>query len=583
MAKPHAKVDAVIIGVGWVGGIIAHELTKAGLKVVGLERGTKRGVANFQRDHDELAYAIRYELFQDTSRETWTLRHNLREPALPIRQLGSFLPGTGLGGAGVHWNGQTWRFHPRDFTIRTSTIDRYGAGMIPAGMTIQDWGVTYDQLEPYYDKFEKMAGIAGKAGNLKGKLIPGGNVFEGARSSEFPVRPQPDSHPGSLLRKAALELGYHPFPAPSANLPVAYKNPDGVSRGPCTYCGFCERFGCEVGAKADPTVTVIPLALKTGRFELRMRANAFQITNDGKTAKSVLYYDAHGAIQEQPADIVIVASYVFNNARLLLMSKLGTPYDPVSGAGVVGKNYAYQTGGAGATGYFKEKKFRRYMGSGALGTALDDLNADNFDHSGLGFIGGGSVSTGASGARPIQSLSVPPGTPAFGRDWKIAVKQNYDRVMSVGFQGESPAYQTHFVDLDPTYRDSYGNPLLRITFDWEVNERKMVAYAGSKLLEIMRAVGPDTIAGGPGSLPAHYDVTPYQSTHNTGGVIMGSDPASSAVNSYLQMWDADNVFVVGACNFPQNAGFNPTGTVGALSYRAAEGILKYHKTGAPLV
>jgi gluconate 2-dehydrogenase alpha chain len=583
MAKPHAKVDAVIIGVGWVGGIIAHELTKAGLKVVGLERGTKRGVANFQRDHDELAYAIRYELFQDTSRETWTLRHNLREPALPIRQLGSFLPGTGLGGAGVHWNGQTWRFHPRDFTIRTSTIDRYGAGMIPAGMTIQDWGVTYDQLEPYYDKFEKMAGIAGKAGNLKGKLIPGGNVFEGARSSEFPVRPQPDSHPGSLLRKAALELGYHPFPAPSANLPVAYKNPDGVSRGPCTYCGFCERFGCEVGAKADPTVTVIPLALKTGRFELRMRANAFQITNDGKTAKSVLYYDAHGAIQEQPADIVIVASYVFNNARLLLMSKLGTPYDPVSGAGVVGKNYAYQTGGAGATGYFKEKKFRRYMGSGALGTALDDLNADNFDHSGLGFIGGGSVSTGASGARPIQSLSVPPGTPAFGRDWKIAVKQNYDRVMSVGFQGESPAYQTHFVDLDPTYRDSYGNPLLRITFDWEVNERKMVAYAGSKLLEIMRAVGPDTIAGGPGSLPAHYDVTPYQSTHNTGGVIMGSDPASSAVNSYLQMWDADNVFVVGACNFPQNAGFNPTGTVGALSYRAAEGILKYHKTGGSLV
>ena len=150
MANPHPKVDAVIIGVGWVGGIIASELTKAGLKVVGLERGTKRGTADFQDDHDELAYAIRYQLFQDTSKETWTLRHNLRETALPIRQLGSFLPGTGLGGAGVHWNGQTWRFHPRDFTIRTSTIDRYGAAMIPTNMTIQDWGVTYDDLEPYY-------------------------------------------------------------------------------------------------------------------------------------------------------------------------------------------------------------------------------------------------------------------------------------------------------------------------------------------------------------------------------------------------------------------------------------------------
>jgi gluconate 2-dehydrogenase alpha chain len=583
MAKPHAKVDAVIIGVGWVGGIIASELTKAGLKVVGLERGTKRGVADFQDDHDELAYAIRYQLFQDTSKETWTLRHNLRETALPIRQLGSFLPGTGLGGAGVHWNGQTWRFHPRDFTIRSSTINRYGAAMIPDGMTIQDWGVTYDEMEPYYQTFEAMAGIAGKAGNLNGKIIPGGNVFEGSRSKEFPVRPQPDSHAGALLRKAATELGYHPFPAPSANLPVTYKNPDGVARGPCTYCGFCERFGCEVGAKADPTVTVIPLALKTGKFDLRMRCNAFQIKNDGTKAQSVLYYDSQGAIQEQPADIIIVASYVFNNARLLLMSKLGKPYDPVSGTGAIGKNYAYQVGGAGATGYFKEKKFRRYMGSGALGTAMDDFNADNFDHSGLGFIGGGSVSSGASGARPIQSLAVPPGTPTFGRDWKIAVKQNYDRVMGIGFQGESPSYQSHYVDLDPTYRDNYGNPLLRITFDWEVNERKMVAYAGTKLLAIMQAVGPDIIAGGPGSLPAHYDVTPYQSTHNTGGVIMGADPASSAVNSYMQMWDAPNVFVVGACNFPQNAGFNPTGTVGALSYRAAEGILKYHKTGAALV
>jgi gluconate 2-dehydrogenase alpha chain len=577
------KVDAVIIGVGWVGGIIASELTKAGLKVVGLERGTTRGVADFQEDHDELAYAIRYELFQNTSRETWSLRHNLRETALPIRQLGSFLPGVGLGGAGVHWNGQTWRFHPRDFTIKTSTIDRYGASMIPAGMTIQDWGVTYDDMEPYYDTFEKMAGIAGKAGNLKGTLVPGGNVFEGPRSSEFPVKPQPDSHAGSLFRTAALELGYHPFPGPSANLPVAYKNPEGTERGPCTYCGFCERFGCEVGAKADPTVLVIPQALKTGKFEIRFRANAFQIANDGKTAKSVLYYDAHGAIQEQPADIIIVASYVFNNARLLMMSKLGTQYDPVTGTGQVGRNYAYQTGGGGAAGYFKTKKFRRFMGSGALQTSLDDLNADNFDHSGLGFIGGGVVSSGASGARPIQSLSVPPGTPAFGRDWKVAVQQYYDRTISVGFQGESPAYQNHYLDLDPNYRDSYGNPLVRITFDWETNERKMVAYAGTKLLAIMQAIAPDIISGGPGSLPAHYDVAPYQSTHNTGGVIMGADPATSAVNSYLQMWNAPNVFVVGACNFPQNAGFNPTGTVGALSYRAAEGILKYHKTGAALV
>src|SRR6185312_3647748 len=244
--------------------------------------------------------AIRNELFQNTANETWSLRHNLGETALPMRQLGSFLPGTGLGGAGVHWNGQTWRFHPRDFTIHTSTVDRYGASFIPSDMSIQDWGITYDQLEPYYDKFEYMAGIAGKAGNLKGQQIAGGNVFEGPRSREFPVKAPPDTQIGALFRSATNELGYHPFFAPTANLPVAYTNPDGIGRGACTYCGFCERFGCEVGAKADPTVTVFPVAHKTGKLKIIEHANAFGIKNDGKSAQSVLYYDALGRIQEQP-------------------------------------------------------------------------------------------------------------------------------------------------------------------------------------------------------------------------------------------------------------------------------------------
>jgi gluconate 2-dehydrogenase alpha chain len=595
------KVDVVIVGVGWVGGIIAAELTKAGLTVVGLERGhihTRSPQDWDDQKHDELRYAIRNELFQNVANETWTLRHNLNDTALPFRQLGSFLPGTGIGGAGVHWNGQTWRFHPRDFTIRTSTIERYGASAIPAGMTIQDWGVTYDELEPYYDKFEYMAGIAGKAGNIKGRLIPGGNIFEGPRSREYPVRAQPETETGAMFRQATESLGYHPFPGPSANLPVAYKNPDGIARGACTYCGFCERFGCEWGAKADPVVTVIPVAQKTGKFKIIDHATAFEIRNDGHNAQSVLYYDSAGAVQEQPADIVVLGAYVFNNVRLLLMSQLGKPYDPVSNTGAVGKNYCYQTGGGGASAWFSEKKFKRYMGSGALSVAIDDYNADNFDHSGLGFLGGGSITIGSSGARPIQSLSVPPGTPPYGRDWKAAIRKYYNSVISVGFQGESPAYQTHFLDLDPNYRDRFGNPLLRITFDWEPNERKMVAFAGLRTLEIMKAIAPDgvvggagpisptaptIISGGAGSLPAHYDTAPYQSTHNTGGAIIGADPATSVVNNYLQMWDAPNVFVVGACNFPQNAGFNPTGTVGALAYRAAEGILKYRKTGAELV
>jgi gluconate 2-dehydrogenase alpha chain len=578
---PLPEVDVVIVGVGWVGGILAAELTKAGLKVVGLERGGPRGTQDFQHDHDEIRYALRYELMQNTAVETWTLRHNLRETALPFRELGSFLPGTGLGGAGVHWNGQTWRFHPRDFTIRSSTVERYGAAAIPADSTIQDWGITYDQLEPYYDKFEYMAGISGKAGNIRGQKQDGGNPFEGPRQREYPVPPMQVAHATAVFRDAAAKLGYHPFPGPSANLPVAYTNPDGVARGACTYCGFCERFGCEAGAKADPVVTVLPVALKTGRFELRTGANVFQIRHDGRQAASVLYYDAQGRVQEQPAHIVVLGAYTFNNVRLLLLSKMGRPYDPNTGAGVVGKNYCYQTGGASATGFFAKVSFNRFMGAGANSFVIDDFNADNFDHSGLGFIGGASISCGATGARPIQSLPVPPGTPTWGKAWKAAIRQWYDNVISVGMQGENIAYRTHYLDLDPNYRDAFGNPLLRITFDWEDNERKMVAYLGPKIAEIVKATGADIVASSAG-LPPHYDTVAYQSTHNTGGAIMGSDPGTSVVNNYLQMWDFPNVWVVGASAFPQNAGFNPTGTVGALSYRAAEGILKYVKSPGPL-
>src|SRR5436190_2118007 len=161
--------------------------------------------------------------------------------------------------------------------------------------------------------------------------------------------PAPAPAIGAIFRKATTELGYHPFYAPTANLPKTYKNPDGVERGACTYCGFCERFSCEVGAKADPTITVIPVAKKTGKFKIIDYANAFAIRNDGKNAQSVLYYDSMGRVQEQPADVIVLGAYVFNNVRLLLVSKLGKPYDPVTNTGAVGKNYAYQTGGGGAT------------------------------------------------------------------------------------------------------------------------------------------------------------------------------------------------------------------------------------------
>lgn len=577
MHKRLPKVDAVCVGVGWTGGIIAAEMAKAGMRVVGLERGGARGEENWSDDHDELEYAVRGALFQDPAVETWTLRHNLRERALPMRRLGAWLPGIGVGGAGVHWNGQTWRFHPSDFRYHSHVVERYGSDAMPEDMRVRDWGITYEELEPYFDRFEYMAGISGRAGRLNGGVQEGGNPFEGDRSRDYPTKPMQESIAGGIFRKAAEELGHHPFPVPSANLSEPYVNPDGVARNHCLYCGFCERFGCEVGAKADPTVTVIPEALRTGNFELRTHAWAFKIVHDGKQAKSVLYRDAGGRVVEQPADVIVLTSFMLNNVRLLLLSKLGTPYDPQTERGSVGRNFAYQTGGAGAQGFFDDVDFNPFMGSGANGVAIDEFNADNFDHSGLGFLGGASITCSSTGSRPIQGLQVPPDTPAWGARWKKAIRKYYRRQMSIGAQAESPAYRQHFCDLDPTYRDAFGDPLMRISFDWQPNERKMVAFLGKRVHEIMKATKATMAVGGPGSLPPHFDTVPYQSTHVTGGAIMGAEPGESVVNSYLQMWEAPNVFVVGASAFPQNAGFNPTGTVGALAYRAADGIVNHYR------
>jgi gluconate 2-dehydrogenase alpha chain len=234
VAKKLPPVDVVLVGFGWTGAIMGNELTDAGLNVVALERGSWRDTSTdfaVTFAQDELRYYYRHALFEEPARETLTFRNNAGQTALPMRKLGSFLPGTGVGGAGIHWNGMTFRFLPSDFQARSHNIERYGAGVMSDTMTVQDWGVSYDELEPYYDKFEYLCGISGKAGNIKGQKIDGGNPFEGARTRDYPNPPLEQVYGPTLFAQAAKELGYHPFPGPAANMSRAYTNPLGIDAG----------------------------------------------------------------------------------------------------------------------------------------------------------------------------------------------------------------------------------------------------------------------------------------------------------------------------------------------------------------
>ncbi|GKQ50389.1 GMC family oxidoreductase [Bradyrhizobium sp. Ce-3] len=585
MARRLPRKDVVIVGLGWTGSIVAYELARLGLDVVALERGPWRDTAsdfNIGTAPDELRYAVRHDIFLRPKQETLTMRNDPSQTALPIRKWGSFLPGNGVGGAGLHWNGQTWRFLPDDFRIRSHMIERYGAGIMPEGNQIQDWPVSYDELEPHYDRFEQVAGISGKAGNIKGTIQPGGNPFEGARAREYPTPPLKQGYAQSLFTKAATGMGLHPFPRPSGNISAAYTNPYGCSMAPCTYCGFCEWFGCANYSKSSPQTCVLPALVREPTFEARTDCEVTKVnlSADGKMATGVTYVDAAGEEWEQPGDLVLVCAFSLFNVRLLLLSGIGKPYDPATGEGVVGRNYAYQTG-SGASAFFEDAKFNPFAAAGSLGVALDDYNSDNFDHGPHGFVGGASITSAHTNGRPIRYHPVPPGTPAWGSAWKKAVKDTYQRVTYVGAQGSVMSYRNNYLDLDPTYKDPLGRPLMRMTFDYQPNEQKMANWMAERCQEIAKAMGANSTRLSRLGVP--WSVVPYQTTHNTGGAVMGSDPNTSVLNRYLQSWDVSNVFVMGASAFPQNAGYNPTGTVGALTYWSLEAIFKYLKSPGALV
>jgi gluconate 2-dehydrogenase alpha chain len=261
---------------------------------------------------------------------------------------------------------------------------------------------------------------------------------------------------------------------------------------------------------------------------------------------------------------------VFTNTQLLLLSGIGQPYDPVSGTGVVGKNYCYQVTG-NVQVFMEEVETNNFMGSGANGMAIEDLNGDNFDHAGLGFVGGAWVFASPAHARPISMRPVPPGTPRWGRAWKAATARWYNHVFGIMASGANYAHRENYLDLDPTYRDRLGRPLIRMTYNFRDNDYRLSAYttgAAARIAERLPLSLPPVVQPRRGD----FNTVPYQSTHNTGGTIMGADPQSSVVNRYLQSWDADNLFIVGASVFPQNPAAPPTASVGALAYWAAEAI-----------
>jgi gluconate 2-dehydrogenase alpha chain len=574
-----AKRTVVVVGGGLCAGLLARQLTAKGVDVLVLERGgdhTRGAEATLPNQRDELRWDRRQGLVQNWQNEAYTLRHSRTDESLPVRWMEAFLPGDGVGGAANHWNGAAWRWSEYDPTLRARHETRYGKASIPADMPLQDWGVTYRELEPYHDLFERLFGVSGKAGNIQGAVQPGGNPFEAPRRGEYPQKPLEATEAGLMFAETTATLGYHPFPQPSANSSGPYLNPDGQRLGQCQYCGHCERFICEARAKGSPDTLLYPLLRSRPGFEIRTHAHVLHVDYDrgAKRATGVRYLDLNSGQEcEQPADVVVLAAFTMTNTRLLLLDAIGSPYDPVNLRGVVGKNFCYQPL-SGVPVFFRDRWINPFLASGSTGTLIDEFNNDNFDHAGLNFLGGASIGASVYSGRPIRARPTPPGTPQWGTAWKQATAEWYAHAFTVLAQGSCYPHRENFLDLDPDYTDNFGLPLLRMTFDWRENEMRMSEWVTRKVGEICKAMGPD-IMGPVRGRKAPFDTRQYQSTHITGGTVMGANPGTSVVSPHLQHWDAENLFVVGASVYPHNSGYNPTGPLAALALRLGDDLLRY--------
>jgi gluconate 2-dehydrogenase alpha chain len=561
MATNLPGTDVVVVGLGAAGGVAVFPLAEAGLNVVGLEAGnvlTRRDFAP-----DEIRNNVRDwpMAIQKANHEVPTARPNAQSPTT---RLASHPMMNAVGGTTLHYWAQSWRLNPWDFKVVSETKRRYGPSRMPAGSTVEDWPFGYDELEPFYDKVEWEIGVSGQAGNIKGKADTRGNVFEGPRQREYPMPPLRWTGFIERMAASAKSLGWHAFPGPAAINSRTYQNRSG-----CMYHGFCNRGGCHVDAKNSTAVTTIPRAEATGRFKVVTRAHVTSIDVDARGRVSGVTYVTDGQEYFQPAKAVLLASYTYENTRMLLLSKSKAfPNGLSNNHGQVGRHYFSHHQGAGVSALFPFD-LNAWYGLPAQGVAVDNFADDNFDHGGLDFIGGGNLWV-YSDRRPIGAANMNTfgRAPAWGSAWKAFIKENADRSNTSYIQKTTLPYETNYLDLDPQFKDPLGFPVIRITGEYKDNEQRVAAFTQDKMEQWYRAAGAIEVLRTP------VGGTMFPTTHAYGGTRMGDNPETNVLNRYGFSHEVPNLAVLGASVMGTSGARNPTLTVQALAWRTAEHLVK---------
>jgi choline dehydrogenase-like flavoprotein len=542
--KTTDEVDFVVIGSGAAGGILAKELSENGFRVVVLEQGPYLTEKDFV--HDEIKVLNQDLLTNHPDLQPTTFRKTPQEKAKPQRAL---VYGRLVGGTSTHFTANFWRFHEIDF------IERSKVGPIP-GATLSDWPITYADLEPYYTKVEWEIGVSGLAG---------ASPFDPPRSKPYPMPPLPVKSSGVIFERAARKLGWHPFPAPMAIL--SQPRP---GRSACLNCGFCLAFGCEVGAKSSSLATAIRMAEKTGRCEIRPNSyvHRIELDSNGRTTGAV-YFDEKRNVQRQKAKAVVVCANGAETPRLLLLSaNKQFPDGLANTSGYVGKNLMLNSGGV-TTAVFEEP-LNDYKGF-AVSRILHDFY--ELDPDKVGFHGGGGLDARFD-MTPIGFAlgNLPPSSPRWGKGFKEALSHNFTRTCEIFGHGTSLPVENNSFSLDPDLKDAWGLPALRLTYKDHPDDLKLTGWLNARSAELVEAAGAKKMWAPP--------VQEQQfAVHLLGTCRMGNDPKTSVINSDHRTHDVKNLFLCDGSSLVTSGRGQPTMTIEALAFRAADRITALAKRG----
>lgn len=540
---PREEVDFVVIGSGPGGGSVARELSRRGFSVLVLEQGKWYQRGDF--DHDELSTLINNRYLNNQPDHVQSFR---KTPDAKAEKRNYLQYAAAVGGSSIHFAANYWRYRPIDFQEASRK------GTVP-GAAVSDWPITYDDLEPYYTAVEWAIGVSGQAGAHPG---------DAHRSRPYPMPPLPVTGPGALLDIAARKMGWRSIPAPMA---IASKPYHG--REACHNCGFCWFFPCEWGAKSGTNFTMMPEAVASGRCEVRTECKARKIeTDDRGRATGVTYFDRERKEVTQRAKAVFVCANGAETPRLLLMSKSNRfPDGLANSSGVVGKHLMFN-GGTAAGGEF-EHEVNGHKGPPVTRIVLDPYELD----ASLGLFGGGGFDFRYPYPPIVSALNMPPDGPQWGSAFKATLRRVHTRTVQCWGHTSSLPVETNRVDLDPELVDGWGLPAARVTFKEHEQDVRMYAWFHARGVDLLNASGAvKTWGQAPGDDPGG-------SVHLLGTCRMGADPRTSVIDRRHRAHDVPNLFLADGSSLTSCGRGQPTLTIQALAFRAADHAARMARAG----